>query len=913
MLVSTLFTVLAAGIAIAVPLDRRDVKLDAAATAEAQKFDATATRAFTATTITTSDGKCLSVDPFSGDFRENLTPINVATCDGSKNQTWDVITAGVHNNVKGQALIVSSLTNACLNFDARRAPGNQVLLFSCGGRADGGGQVTDSQLFAFTGGAGPQALVPQSGKNAVCLTVKGNVIDQTACNGAASATGAELFTFGGKAAGNAAVASASASSAAASSVVTSAAVAIASPAAECPAPVTITVTADAAAATTAAASSGNGAASSSGNGNGSSSTGKGSSSTGNGSSSTNKGSSSSNGNGSSSNGNGSSSNGNGSSSNGKGSSTGNSSSSNGKGSSSNGAGSSNNNGKGSAATTAKGASTTTAAASTSNGKGSTGSTGNGKGAAGTTAVSSTAAAASASSTVLAAAPPPATASDPQALQSSTTIDPSVLQTTDDGQNPPVDGQTAADVSKNNFANLCALGLPKVPITNGLQITTGSCNPIPIGNIPSVDNMPSSKFQNPKNFDTIASNQTFTVLLATKGIQLGTFTNAQKTYFGNPQKLNAQGQIIGHTHIVMEAIDSITTTTLTNPKNFFFFKGINTAQDAQGNVQVDVTGGVGPGVYRMCTIVSSATHQPAIVPVAQHGSLDDCIYFTATPGGAAAAGNGAAAGNAAAAGGAAAGNGAAAAGNGADAGKGAGAGKGAASTTNVAVVSASSSAAVVAASSAAVAASSVVAASSAVAATTTAKAATTTAATATAPIKVSGAGGTLNPTAVAESQKRDDSAATRAATGVQIKSSDGQCLSVDPTAGDFRENLIPIAVKACDGSAGQKFDFITKGVHNNQAGQTLIVSSLTNGCFNFDDRRAAGDQVIMFSCGGRADGTGQVATSQLFPFVAADLKAPYALTPSNAKGVCFVNNNGRLSNVACDTTKPAANQLFTIVA
>jgi hypothetical protein len=129
MLVSTLFTFLAAGAVTAVPLTRRDVSLDAAATAEAQKFDATATRAFTATTITvclgfiswlnlnilqTSDGKCLSVDPFSGDFRENLTPVNVAACDGSKNQTWDVITAGVHNNVKGQALIVSSLVCGCL-------------------------------------------------------------------------------------------------------------------------------------------------------------------------------------------------------------------------------------------------------------------------------------------------------------------------------------------------------------------------------------------------------------------------------------------------------------------------------------------------------------------------------------------------------------------------------------------------------------------------------------------------------------------------------------------------------------------------------------------------------------------------------------------------------------------------------
>jgi hypothetical protein len=132
-------------------------------------------------------------------------------------------------------------------------------------------------------------------------------------------------------------------------------------------------------------------------------------------------------------------------------------------------------------------------------------------------------------------------------------------------------------------------------------------------------------ESPKNLDTIASGETFNIVLQTKGIQLGTFTNAQKTYFANPQKLNAQGQIIGHTHIVMETIDSLTTTKVTDPTKFFFFKGVNDAQDAQGNVQVPVAGGVKPGVYRMCTIVSSATHQPAIVPIAQHGSLDDCIY------------------------------------------------------------------------------------------------------------------------------------------------------------------------------------------------------------------------------------------------------------------------------------------------
>ncbi|KAJ7665767.1 hypothetical protein B0H17DRAFT_1210774 [Mycena rosella] len=50
-----------------------------------------------------------------------------------------------------------------------------------------------------------------------------------------------------------------------------------------------------------------------------------------------------------------------------------------------------------------------------------------------------------------------------------------------GTNPAV---SASSTSTNNYINFCALTLPQTPLTNGLQITTGSCNPAPIGLIPS---------------------------------------------------------------------------------------------------------------------------------------------------------------------------------------------------------------------------------------------------------------------------------------------------------------------------------------------------------------------------------------------------------------------------------------------
>jgi hypothetical protein len=207
-----------------------------------------------------------------------------------------------------------------------------------------------------------------------------------------------------------------------------------------------------------------------------------------------------------------------------------------------------------------------------------------------------------------------------------------------------------------------------------------------------------------------------------------------------------------------------------------------------------------------------------------------------------------------------------------------------------------------------------AAATTVVATTAAEAITTTAAQVaaatgnpTSVVSVSRAGGVLNPSAAAEANVFDNTA-TRAFTGVQVKSADGQCLFIDPTAGDFRENLIPVQLKACDGSANTKFDFITAGKHNNAANSTLVVSSLTNGCLNFDNRRAAGDTVIMFSCGGRADGQGAVTNSQLFTFTAGETSL--RLEPENGNGaVCLVPNaSGRLDQAACSTDP---GQLFTI--
>jgi len=56
-----------------------------------------------------------------------------------------------------------------------------------------GGSVTNSQLFNFTGGAGPLALEPINAVGTCLVVTSDNVLDEAPCDGASSQT----FTFGG--------------------------------------------------------------------------------------------------------------------------------------------------------------------------------------------------------------------------------------------------------------------------------------------------------------------------------------------------------------------------------------------------------------------------------------------------------------------------------------------------------------------------------------------------------------------------------------------------------------------------------------------------------------------------------------------------------------------------------------------
>lgn len=107
---------------------------------------------------------------------------------------------------------------------------------------------------------------------------------------------------------------------------------------------------------------------------------------------------------------------------------------------------------------------------------------------------------------------------------------------------------------------------------------------------------------------------------------GFFVNSDENFLAAPQQIDDQGLIKGHSHVVIETLDNISQTEVTDPRKFIFFKGLND-KAVDGKLTAEVTNGLPVGTYRLSSFATSANHNPAIVAVAQHGSLDDAVYVS----------------------------------------------------------------------------------------------------------------------------------------------------------------------------------------------------------------------------------------------------------------------------------------------
>lgn len=173
----------------------------------------------------------------------------------------------------------------------------------------------------------------------------------------------------------------------------------------------------------------------------------------------------------------------------------------------------------------------------------------------------------------------------------------------------------------NFVNFCS----GKTVTNGEMRNESSCSPIVMGDLPSTSNMISTVITYPQHGDILTADEDFTVKIATKNLHTGAFTNPFGTFYSAPQQLDDDGLVIGHAHLTVQSIGDMKSTTPPDPEEFAWFAGLNKKAE-DGVLSANVDGGLPAGVYRLCTLVAAANHQPVLMPVAQRGAQDDCVRF-----------------------------------------------------------------------------------------------------------------------------------------------------------------------------------------------------------------------------------------------------------------------------------------------
>ncbi|KAJ3209092.1 hypothetical protein HK099_008592 [Clydaea vesicula] len=176
--------------------------------------------------------------------------------------------------------------------------------------------------------------------------------------------------------------------------------------------------------------------------------------------------------------------------------------------------------------------------------------------------------------------------------------------------------------------------PQLEIGDGTQNRQGQCSLTIQGAVPSFDQMVSTMITSPGNGEVVDPNTDFTISVDTQNLQTGFFSDAQNLYYVQGQGLNADGIIFGHQHVTVQAMDA-NNLQAADPRVFSFFKGLNDVAGDGRTLSVVVPAGTlkNDGLYRICSITGSHTHQPVIMPVAQRGSQDDCIRIEVKAGGA----------------------------------------------------------------------------------------------------------------------------------------------------------------------------------------------------------------------------------------------------------------------------------------
>lgn len=152
----------------------------------------------------------------------------------------------------------------------------------------------------------------------------------------------------------------------------------------------------------------------------------------------------------------------------------------------------------------------------------------------------------------------------------------------------------------------------------------------MGNIPARANMISSIITSPQPGARVPRDRSFNVTIQTSHLRAGFLVNPTVAYYTAPQQLDDAGDVIGHCHITVQDLGgkpgAAEPTSPPDPTAFAYFKGVDDQGDGKGGLRAEVSGGLAPGYYRVCSMIAARNHQPVVMPVAQRGAQDDCVRF-----------------------------------------------------------------------------------------------------------------------------------------------------------------------------------------------------------------------------------------------------------------------------------------------
>jgi hypothetical protein len=141
-------------------------------------------------------------------------------------------------------------------------------------------------------------------------------------------------------------------------------------------------------------------------------------------------------------------------------------------------------------------------------------------------------------------------------------------------------------------------------------------------------MVSTLIVSPEDNSVIPLGKPFTVKFDILNMELGHYSNPKKEFQSEPQKLNDKGLVMGHSHVSIQKIGESKTESLKAPdaSQFEFFKGLDLKSPDGRTLTLEVPGINKTGLFRLCSLTSSRTHQPVQMPLARRSSQDDCIRF-----------------------------------------------------------------------------------------------------------------------------------------------------------------------------------------------------------------------------------------------------------------------------------------------